>query len=411
LPFFPLHPPPLPPNRLTRHYTFPMRPREIRVAVFTETYPPALNGVAISVHTFCRELRALGHKVLVFAPSFPGRAAQEEEGVFRFPAFLPPQAKFYPIPIPLRGGFWGRIKRFRPDVVHLHSIFVLSTLGLLCGRKLGVPIVLTYHTLLEDYAHYGRPIPEPLVRWFLRERTRRFCNLCDLVISPGRSIIPLLRSYGVRRPILALPTGVEAKPPPLTKQEARRALGLPDGILVLYVGRVGKEKNIPLLLRSFSEVAPKVPRARLVVVGGGPLLKEAKRMAAKLGIERRALFVGFVPRDRVPLYYRACDVFAFPSTTETQGLSVLEALAHGLPAVTVNVNGAGELVTHGADGFVVPPELGPFSSALLSLLRDEALRRRMGEAARKKGEEFSSRRQAQRLVEIYLSLLKQKNRA
>lgn len=384
-----------------------MRARErLKVAVFTETYPPALNGVAVSVHTFCRELRALGHKVLVFAPSFPGREAEDDGGVFRFPALLPPHAKFYPVPLPLRGGFWGRLKRFRPNVVHVHSIFTLSTLGLICAKRLKVPVVITYHTLLEDYAHYGRPLPEPLVRWFVRERTRRFCNACDLVISPGRSIVPVLRSYGVRTQVVVLPTGVDARPPKLTKGEARRLLGLPDGVLVLYVGRVAKEKNLPLLLRSFAEVAPKVPGARLVVVGGGPLLAEAKRMAVQLGIEERTVFVGFVPRERVPLYYAACDLFAFPSTTETQGLSVLEALAHGLPAVTVNVNGAGELVTHEVDGLVVPPEVGPFSTALLSLLRDDDLRRRMGEAGRRKGKEFSSRRQAEKLAEIYLSLVK-----
>jgi len=379
--------------------------KPLRIAVFTETYLPALNGVAVSVHTFCRELRALGHKVMVFAPSFPGRRMPSEEGIFRFPAILFPHAKFYPVPLPLRGGFWTRLRRFRPHIVHVHSIFTLSTLGLLCGRRLKLPVVITYHTLLEDYAHYGRPLPEPLVRWFVRERTRKFCNQCDLVISPGRSIVPVLRSYGVRAPIVVVPTGVDIKPPKLTKEEARRVLGLPRGPLVLYVGRVAKEKNIPLLLRSFAEVAPKVPEAKLVVVGGGPLLPEAKRMALNLGVAKRTVFVGFVPRERVPLYYSACDLFAFPSTTETQGLSVLEAIAHGLPAVTVNVNGAGELITQGVDGFVVPPRVGPFSNALLLLLQSESLRRKMGEAGRRKGKDFSSRRQAERLAGIYQEVI------
>lgn len=377
----------------------------LKAAFFTETYPPALNGVAVSVYTFCRELKALGHKVLVFAPSFPGRRAENEEEVFRFPAFLPPQARFYPVPLPLRGGFVSRLRRFKPHIVHVHSIFTLSTLGLICAKRLGVPLIITYHTLLEDYAHYGKPFPEPVVRWFMRERTRKFCNSCDLVISPGKSIVPILRAYGVKTPIVVLPTGVDLKPPRLTKTEARKALGLPEGLLVLYLGRVGKEKNFPLLLRAFAEVALKVPEARLVVVGGGALLPEVKRMAVQLGLTKEVLFSGFVPRERVPLYYTACDIFAFPSTTETQGLSALEALAHGLPAVTVNVNGAGELVAHNVDGFVVPPEVEPFSSALLSFLLDEPLRKRMGEAGREKGQKFSSRRQAERLTEIYRQVI------
>jgi glycosyltransferase involved in cell wall biosynthesis len=201
----------------------------------------------------------------------------------------------------------------------------------------------------------------------------------------------VLLEYGVRTPITVIPTGLRLRPKPDPDPEfPRRALGIPpDALLVLYGGRLAREKNLELLFEGFGRVARQVPNAWLLIAGSGPSEREALRLAEGTGAADRIAFAGFVPPERMPSVFAAADVFAFASLTDTQGLVLTEAKAAGVPAVSVNAYGPSTVVKDGVDGILTPNDPDAFAEALRRLLQDPDLRGRMSAAAEREARHFS----------------------
>lgn len=382
----------------------------MNIAIFSDSYRPYVSGVVRSIEAYTRALAAQGHRVYLFVPRYRRSSpAGDEAGIFRFCSLPAPTNRDFALAIPLARGLVPLLRRLQIQVVHVHSPFLMGELGHWAGRRLGVPVVFTYHTLYEEYAHYV-PLPFGLSRRAARWFSRRFCNRCDLVITPTPGIQQILRSYGVTSPLLALPTGISLAPfRQADPAWLRRHLGWAEtGLeILLFVGRLGKEKNLEFLLRAFDRVHRQRPGTRLVLVAGGPEEHNLRRLARELGLEGAVLFAGPVPPEQVPAYYAGADLFVFASVTETQGLVLVEAKAAGLPVVAVNASGSRDVVADGCDGVLVPANEAAFAQAVLQLLADRPRLQAMGDRARANAEQYDMSRLAEQLAQAYQGLQRQ----
>lgn len=372
----------------------------MRIAQFAESYRPVINGAAVAVDAISDALSA-EHHVEIFAPRFPGHV--DTKDVHRFPSYSFPGHRDYPLAFPFSASIGRHFRKAGFDVVHTHSPFALGQVGRRWARRNGIPLVMTYHTLYVEYAHYAKGIPPALSRTYLESLTRRYCNACDAVAVPTSPIREVLLGYGVTRPIEVIPTGLKLEPPhPRDRHYLREKWGIPEDVpLALYAGRLAQEKNLELLFASFARVAGDLPNAWLLVAGDGPYRAVCERLAKASGCGERIVFAGFVAPEEMPRIYASADVFAFCSRTDTQGLVLIEAKAAGLPVVSVNAFGPTEVVVDGVDGFLVPDDAEAFSAALIRLLREPELRQTMSQAALSEIRRFSIEETARAYLRLY----------
>src|SRR5262245_56252775 len=305
----------------------------VRVALFTNNYLPFCGGVTISVETLRRGLDGAGHEAWVFAPRFP-RGPRDAPRVVRYPSLPAATYPEFALAVPYSRRIGRFVQRLDADVVHAHHPFLLGPAAARLARRLRRPIVFTYHTRYEKYAHYV-PLSRRLVESAAVRLSTRFAGRCDAVIAPSALIRDELQARGVRAPIAVVPTGVDLhRFRPGDPAAARRALGVPlTGSLLLYVGRLDREKSVDRVLLAFDRVASTLPDVRLVLVGQGTESLRLRALARNLGAWPRITFLGARPHDALGECYRAADGFLFASETETQGLVLAEAAACGVPAV------------------------------------------------------------------------------
>ncbi len=375
----------------------------MRIAIFSESFEPVINGVSVSISLLAGRLEALGHEVFCFAPHFPGHTDASGR-VFRFPSVRAPGVPDYPLALPWSGGLFRVFRELKPDVVHTHTPFILGMRGQSWARRLGVPLVSTNHTLYTEYVHYIRPVPPALMRALAVWWMRRYYSRCDHVIVPSAATGRRLESYGVRTPWTAIPTGISFPASPADVDGREVAGASADERILLYLGRIAREKNLDLLLDAFRIVSRTDGSARLVVVGGGPYLERCQERARELGMDGRVTFTGPLPREVLPAVFRAAELFVFPSATETQGLVVGEAALHGLPCVAVDAGGTPEFVRHGETGLLVRPDAEEFAEAVLELLRDGQRREGFSRAAREFASSLTVDGMARKVLDVYRSV-------
>ncbi len=377
----------------------------LNVGMLTDTYIPQVNGVATSVHLFKRYLEGLGENVYVFAPMVP----KNESRAFKISGlkfFWEPQHR---LAIPISHKMLNLATRLNIDLVHSHAPFSMGFQALRLSEKLGIPHVHTYHTLLTEYRHYV-PLPFRPTKEAVKEFSAWFCNLTDTVIAPTDKIREELVSYGVKVPIHVLPTGIDVEnfQRPLSFS-VREVHSIPDSHkIVLYAGRIAKEKNVDFLVKAFAKLCTRRKNVTLIMVGNGPEMQEISHMATKFGVADKVILTGYVQRNRLVDYYRQADVFAFASVTETQGLVVLEALAAGLPVVAVAKEGIKDVLEENV-GCVLLKEVEKesFVKALEKVLKDDGYAERLSKQGVEYVEEkWSMKTMAQRLDEIYKEVLK-----
>lgn len=378
----------------------------MKIAIFSESYHPVVNGVTRSVDTLVEGLKADGHQADVFAPG-ARTPCGDEPSVHRFPAYFLPGVPDYPLAIPFSRPIYEFFVRERFDLVHIQTPFALGLCGLYLARRFRIPVVATLHTLYVEYSHYVPVLPDRLVRTLLQAGIRAFYNRVDAVVAPSPSVSRLLGGYGVVSPIRVIPTGVRM-PEALEKAAARERFGIPaDAPVLLYVGRLAREKNIDLLLRAFQIVLQALPSAHLLVVGGGPASDEMKALAGALGVQSRVIFTGFLPHCEVTAAISAADLFLFPSSTDTQAVSVVEAMALSVPPIVVNAFGPADFVVDGVSGRVVPSDAGDMAQAAIDILRDPVEWQRLSTGAKDRAEEFSTESTLQLMITLYEDVLKE----
>lgn len=376
--------------------------------MFSDSALPILNGVSISVDMLVHELRNQGHSVHVYAPRCP-KHKDADPNTFRFRAIGTPWDANYPIPYP---PFYRKLLQFRKhsyDVIHTHTPFITGLVGLRWAESHEIPIVSTYHTLYDRYAHYLKWSPRRYVRFRIAKHTNFYYNRVDHVVTPSVAAYKWLRRHSVTTPMSIIPTGLRGRGF-FHRSEVRQELGVPpEHLAMLYVGRLAKEKNLKVLFEMAALVMRDVPEARLWLVGDGPLRGECTEMARHLGIGDRVRFFGLVPRSEVDRFYAAADLFVFSSVTETQGLVVQEALSHGVPAIAVSGGGASAGIQSGQNGFIVRNDAIPFADAVLQVLIDDDLRDRLSENASRSVREMGVARMAEQMHQVYRTVLERKS--
>jgi glycosyltransferase involved in cell wall biosynthesis len=374
----------------------------VRIALFTNNYLPFCGGVTISVETLRRGLEDRGHETWVFAPRFAG-AGTDGARVVRYPSIPAATYPQFPLAVPFAPSITALVRRLRFDVFHAHHPFLLGPAAGRFARAGGRPLVFTYHTRYEKYAHYV-PLRRALVEAAAVRMSTRFAARAGAVIAPSAVVRDELSARGVRSPITVVPTGLDLDVfRPGDRAHARRQLGWhPTDPVVLYVGRLDREKSVDRVLLAFERIASTLPRARLCVVGQGTEGERLRGQAAALAASARITFPGARSHEALPVFYRAADVFLFASETETQGLVLAEAAACGLPAVAVTAPGCDEVVRDGDTGLLTKSDSGDLADAATILLVDAERRMAMGRRARAVAEEeFDVRLQIDRTLDVY----------
>ncbi len=368
--------------------------------MFSDSALPVLNGVSVSVDQLVKGLRNLGHSVSLFTSDYPGHVEQDPN-TCRFRSILTPWAPGYPLSVP---PFYGRLGEFRRadfDIVHCHTPFTVGMVGLRWSQSEEVKAVATYHTQYDKYTHYVPYLPHLYTRFKIAKHTNYFYNRVAQVVTPSEAAAHWLRRHAVRTPLTVVPTGVRL-PPPGLRNPARSRFELgPAETVVLYAGRIAREKNLALLFQAMVPLLKADPGLWLWIVGDGPAREEHRTFIRQAGVGDRVRFFGFVPREDIDDYYAAADVFAFSSTTETQGLVVVEAMAHGLPAVVVVGGGAGAAVRDGINGFLVPNRAPEFGQAVRRIVEDRTFAGSLSKGARETAAEYTVEKMVSKVESVY----------
>lgn len=378
----------------------------MNILIFTNTFTPHVGGVARSVEAFIGEYRSRGHRVLVVAPEFPGMP-QNETDVVRVPALQNFNASDFSVVLPIRPALADAIDAFRPDIVHAQHPFLLGMTAVRTARRKGLPLVFTHHTLYERYTHYV-PGDSPALKRFTIELATRYANLADQVFAPSESIRALLLQRGVVTPIAVVPTGVRLEHFAHGDGPGfRQRMGIPaDAFVVGHLGRLAPEKNLEFLAQAVAGFIGGHPRADFLVVGSGPSETALREVFVRAGLEARLHLAGTLQQQALADALHAMDLFAFASTSETQGMVLTEAMAAGLPVVALDAPGAREVVHDRHNGRLLH-EMTPeaFGAALqwVAALAPESSRG-LKQAALETAEAFSMPRSADKALVCYEAL-------
>ncbi|MDD2586436.1 MAG: glycosyltransferase family 4 protein [Syntrophomonadaceae bacterium] len=384
----------------------------MKIGIFTDSYKPYTSGVVTSIATFKEELTRLGHNIYIFAPSYPNYE-EKEENVYRYYSLPAPTNRDYTLAIPVYPGMNMLLKKLNLDIIHVQSPFTMGRVGMHYARRHDIPILFTYHTLYSQYAHYF-PVAQDLAKEVAIKYSNNFCNQCDHVIVPSTEVEEILTKYKIKTPISVIPTGVPIQK--FTKGDRnwlQEHFHIPaDRKVLLFVGRLTKEKNLEFLIKAFNQVKERKPLTTLVITAQGPIEGELKKLTTELGLSLKddVVFTGALPFETLVNVYYSSDLFVFSSMTETQGLVLIEAMAAGLPVVAVRAYGVQDMVDSGKNGLLTECELDEFSDAICHVLNDEDLYNKFKLNALKKAESLSSTNMAKKVEKLYLGLSKTNTR-
>jgi len=379
--------------------------RPLRIALFSDSALPILNGVSVSIDGMMQELRRQGHSVGLFTS---GRRwhRDSDPNIYRFLATKTPWTPDYPLAFPPFYPLVRRFRKFNPDVVHTHTPWTLGLVGMRWAQSHHLPLVTTYHTHYDKYSHYIPFLPKSYTRYRIAKHTNYYYNAADHVITPSEASLSWLQRHSVRKPVTVIPTGTFPTNI-LDRADLRRKLQIqPHTKVLLYVGRVAQEKNLKMLFEAVMQIIKREPHTLLLVVGDGPYRDASADIVRDLGIADRVKFIGFVPRHEVDQYYVMSDLFIFSSTTETQGLVVNEAMSYGLPAVVVEGGGASSSIEHGVSGFIVGNRSELLAEAAIQVLNDEILYAKFSQKSRETSQNYDITAMTREIVSVYQSVLK-----
>lgn len=308
----------------------------MNIGIFTDTYLPDINGVVSSCVTLTEALQKAGHTVYVIT-NHPGNKLCREGNIIRLPGIELKGLYGYKMSSPIQLTADKVMRQLDLDVIHIQTEYGVGLYGRHVAKEYSIPLVYTYHTMWEDYTHYINPMDlngvEKISKAALRSLSRTYANRGQAVIAPSEKTKNALLSYGVQAPIYIIPTGLDLSRfddkniDPQKEQEVRQTWDItPEHHTVIFVGRLAKEKMLEMVIEAI-RMNPD-PALRLLVTGSGPDTDYFKRCAQN---DPRIQFAGKVPATDVPYYYKAADCFASASTSETQGMTYIEALAAGLP--------------------------------------------------------------------------------
>jgi 1,2-diacylglycerol 3-alpha-glucosyltransferase len=377
----------------------------MRIGMIVDLYKPHISGVTNVVALTKKHLESLGYDVYVF--TFGSLDYHDDEENIIRSAGLPITDT----------GFHLNFSYSRParellqtmDIVHVHHPFISGSLIMRFCRPRGIPIVFTNHTRYDLYAQAYLPnLPGVISDAALDAYLSSFCRSCDLVIAPSRGIQRVLAGYGIIDRVVVLPNGVDLQPfMDCDQQMERDQFGYEDNDIVIeYVGRLGPEKNLPFLLRTFAGAVQAVEQVKLIIVGEGPEKENLEDRVHHMGLENKVTFVGRIPYEQVAAFHAMADIFVTTSASEVHPLSVIEALASGLPVLGIDSPGVGDIIENGINGqLVAEGDISAYSAKLTRLSIDRDLRERLGARARLDASNYAIERTVGLLCDKYNELL------
>ena len=380
----------------------------MKILITTEFYVPAVNGVVISVLALQNELCKRGHDVRVLTLSNSDYSYLE--GNVSYIRSISAD-KVYPgarITLHMRDALVDDLIDWHPDLIHSQSEFSTFFIAQRISRKLHIPIIHTYHTLYKDYTHYLFPNPKigESVTAYL---TRKLLNHVQLVIAPTEKVKNILSDYGVRKEIKIVPTGIDSHrfDIPLETPELRcllKRVGIPEGHKVIVtVGRLAKEKNMEEIILFLSKLGHS--KITLLIVGDGPYRVNLEEYARRMNASGWTIFTGMIAPDKIADYYRLGDVFVSASTSETQGLTYIEALTAGVPVLCRKDPCLDHVIWDGVNGWQYT-SYEEFSDYLEIMMDQDEIHSWLSENARIGARrEYSSAVFAERILELYKELL------
>lgn len=310
----------------------------MNIAIFTDTYPPYINGVATSTFNLVKVLKQHGHRVIVVTARYNDGPLEMIDDIIYMPGIPIKKMYGYRLTAFYSSTIFNYLQEFNTEVIHIQADASVSQFGKIVARQLHVPIVYTYHTQYEDYTYYltGGGIIDRFAKRVMRWYTRQVAKLTAGFISPSNKTKDYLRQIKTDVHINIIPTGIDftifdKKLFDVNKaEEFRKQHNIPnESKIFLLLGRVGKEKSMDVSIKYFAEFTKVHPefKSKLVVVGGGPQLDELKVLTSELNLDNDVFFIGPVSASEVPFYYHLADVYTSASLTETQGLTFMESMA------------------------------------------------------------------------------------
>jgi glycosyltransferase involved in cell wall biosynthesis len=382
----------------------------LHIAHFTNSYLPVVSGVVRSVRTFRRALTDLGHIVFVFAQE--DGYEDEEPFIFRYPSLPLPVDVSAAIPV---SSFMDRLlPALKLDVIHTHHPVLLGQAAAGKAEELNLPLVFTFHSQYRKYTHYV-PFSQEVVQEFLQDAIhgwlRDYMRKCQHIVIPSESMLDILvQDYGLESGYTVIPTGIDLELfSAADGKKIRSQNGWGNDSVMISVGRLSAEKNWQTLLESAALVIQDYPDLRVVIIGDGPERQTLQDFSSQIGISEQVDFMGEAPFSEIPAYLKSADFFGFASTSETQGLVTLEAMAAGLPVVAVDASGTRDILQHDCQGLLVENHPQALASAICHLMDKEELIDKFKTAALERAAVFDIKLLAKKLVRVYEQAIQDKH--
>ena len=381
----------------------------MKVLITTDLYTTNTNGVVTSVRNLMEELEKKGHEVRVLTVSEKLRS-HKEDNIYYIKSV--PLGVVYPdvrMPISYRHRYLRELINWKPDVIHSQCEYFSYQFAGYISKKTAAPIVHTYHTLYEQYVTYIFP-SQKIGAYFVGILSKFRLRKAEAIVAPTQKVETVLKNYGIHNPIHVVPSGIalEQHKERLAEEERREkrgALGIPENHTVLLnLGRLGTEKNLPELIKLFSIAMSHNPKLTLLIVGDGPARKELEELAARLGVADHVIFTGMVDPSEVHKYYQLGDIFVSASTSETQGLTYIEAAANGLPLLCRRDSCLDGVLVEGKNGYEYEAEQ-EFCELLDTILSNPDWCRDAGLQSAEIASEFDKNHFADKIEDVYETVI------
>ncbi|NCN58667.1 hypothetical protein COW99_05180 [Candidatus Roizmanbacteria bacterium CG22_combo_CG10-13_8_21_14_all_38_20] len=393
----------------------------MRIAYFTDMYPPQVNGVATSVANLAFEIANKGHDVMIFTPVMSGiKRSRPEHKRVEIVSLISIPTGFYPefkLSLFDFSKVIKHLRRFKPDIIHFHTPFTVGLDAVVASRFLNVPLVGTHHAYLNApmFSFIKSDIMQSLASTISVKYCRFFYSYCDLQLSPSRKLIKYLKKSKFKDNLQHLPNPVSLDniQPRDEAKVARtvKKLGLTDNVVIHY-GRLSLEKRVDYVIRAFAKAVKINPKLSLLIIGDGPATKDLVSLSKELEIGDKCHFTGYIENHKLissGMLYVA-NVFITASPMENQPMVVLEAMAHGLPIIGVDQAGMTELMDK--NGILVKKaDVNALAKAILEITGNRTLQRKMSATSTKLSQQFAAPQVAEQALNYYnqtISKYKQK---
>jgi 1,2-diacylglycerol 3-alpha-glucosyltransferase len=383
----------------------------MNIGIFTNNYLPNPYGVASSVESFRVQFEKLGHQVFIFAPRWKGYE-DKNLNVFRYPSIDIEFKIKFPLAVPYSRKMDKIIAGLDLDIIHSQHHNLMGTAAKKWAKKKNIPLIFTWHTLFDHYAHFATVLPEKFAaNWMIRGAVK-YANFCDQVVMPTESVRTIIEKWGVtNKNIISIPTGVEKYLfENADGNKIRKKYNISSDDIVLFLNsRLTSEKNVEFLFHSVIKVLKKGKKTKILSIGDGDIREDLRKITQKAGVSGQVIFAGQVKKEEVKDYFAAGDIFVYASKSETQGMAVSEAMYMGLPIVAVKATGICDLVVDKINGFLVSEREDEFAGAVEKLISDAELRKKFGaESAKIAMEKYTDEICAQKMLEVYARVIAKK---